>query len=264
MVCPALFITYIADQMLHVKTLIFLVVAMLTSDLCIAQNRMRTLEELINKDDPGWTYVRQWISKAKNSVEILPADSAKANEALYGIQVTTRSPMGAIVFNTGGLLVDHGWIRILGSGSEKLSRSLPGWNIGKTVSGLGEPPPCLIIADDVVGGFFLLNGGALGKDVGKVYYFAPESLAYEPLGISYTDFLDFCFNSNLDKFYEGMRWTGWKDSVSVLSADKVFNFYPMLWTKEGKDINQVSKRAIPVEEQYSLNMSFRKQLGLDQ
>jgi hypothetical protein len=48
-----------------------------------------------------------------------------------------------------------------------------------------------------------------------------------------------------------------------LSADKVFNFYPMLWTKEGKDINKLSRRAVPVDEQYSLNMSLRKQLGIE-
>ena len=39
------------------------------------------------------------------------------------------------------------------------------------------------------------------------------------------------------------------------------NFFPMLWTKEGKDINSVSKKAIPVEEQYDFNMDMKKQLG---
>jgi len=38
--------------------------------------------------------------------------------ALVAVQVTTRSPMGAIIYETGGILVDHGWIRILGSGCE--------------------------------------------------------------------------------------------------------------------------------------------------
>lgn len=67
----------------------------------------------------------------KNEIEILPKDSIQADSALFRTQVTTRSPMGAIIYETGGILVDNGWIRILGSGSEKLKRNFPEWNKGK-------------------------------------------------------------------------------------------------------------------------------------
>ena len=128
---------------------------------------MRTLDELMNKTEPGWLLVQKWIDSAKNVVEILPCDTAKAKDALYKVQVTTRSPMGAIVYSTGGLLIDNGWIRILGSGHPKLARSLPDWNKGKTFNEFGESPSFLLIADDAVGGFYALNGGGLGKDAGK-------------------------------------------------------------------------------------------------
>jgi len=108
-----------------------------------------------------------------------------------------------------------------------------------------------------------LNGGGLGKDLGKVYYFSPDDLEYEPLDITYTEFLQFCFDGDLDKFYEGKRWTTWRNEVSQLDGDKVFNFYPFLWTKEGKDINKISRKMVSVEEQYSFNLNMRKQLGLD-
>jgi len=228
-----------------------------------AQTKMRSLDELINKVDPGWTFVKQWIDSAKNKVEILSVDTVNAKNVLYNTQVTTRSPMGAIIFMTGGLLIDNGWIRILGSGNSKLNRTLPDWNKGKAFKDFGQPAPFLLIADDALGGFFILNGGGLGKDLGKVYYFSPDNLEYEPLNLTYSDFLNFCFNNNLDEFYQGYRWTNWMDEVSDLSGDKIFNFFPPLWTKEGKDVNKVSKRAIPIEEQYSLNLDFRKQLGLD-
>jgi hypothetical protein len=229
-----------------------------------AQTTMRSLEELINKTDPGWTFVKQWIDDAKNKVEILPVDPEKANDALYKTQVTTRSPMGAIVYMTGGLLIDNGWIRILGSGHSKLNRNLPEWNKGKSFKEFGEPPSFLLIADDAMGGFFLLNGGGLGEDLGKVYYFSPDNLKYEPLNLSYSDFLNFCLNNDLDDFYKGYRWTNWKEEVSNLSGDQIFNFFPPLWTKEGKDINKVSRSPVPVDEQYNLNLDFRKQLGLDE
>jgi len=240
-----------------------LIPLLIFTNSAFAQTKMRSLEELINKADPGWAFVKKWIDSAKNKVEILPVDTARAKEALFKTQVTTRSPMGAIIYVTGGLLVDDGWIRILGSGNIKLDRTLPDWNKGKTFNDFGEAPKYLLIADDVIGGFYLLNGGGLGKDLGKVYYFAPDNLEYVQLDITYTEFLLFCFNNDLDKYYKGERWTNWRDDVSKLSGNKVFNFFPCLWTKEGKDINKVSKKAVPIEEQYSLNLDFRKQFGLD-
>ena len=140
---------------------------------------------------------------------------------------------------------------------------LPDWNKGKSFKEFGQTAPFLLIADDAMGGFFLLNVGGLGNDLGKVYYFSPDNLEYEPLDLNYTDFLNFCFNNNLDEFYKGYRWTNWKEEISKLSGDKTYNFFPTLWTKEGKDINKVSRKAVPVEEQYNLNLDFRKQLGLD-
>jgi hypothetical protein len=228
-----------------------------------AQNNMQPIDQLINTTDPGWPLVKKWIKAAKNKVEVLPVDTAKAKDALYKTQVTTRSPMGAIVYSTGGLLIDDGWIRILGSGSAKLSRTLPDWNIGKSFAAFGEAPGFLLIADDAVGGFFILNGGGLGKDVGKVYYLSPDNLAYEQLDITYTEFLQFCFTTDLNKFYKGLRFTKWRDEVSKLSGDKVFSFFPFLWTKEGKDINKNKRSAVPVEEQYNLSIDMRKQIGLE-
>ncbi|HPF12041.1 MAG TPA: DUF2625 domain-containing protein [Flavobacteriaceae bacterium] len=243
----------------------FLVLASFTLISCtlFGQVKMRSLDQLINKEEPGWALVTEWIAAAKNKVEVLPADSLKAKDALYKIQVTTRSPMGAIVYSTSGLLIDNGWIRILGSGGEKMNRSLPEWNKGKAFDSFGEPAPYLLIADDVLGGFFLLNGGGLGTDLGKVYYFAPDNLEFEPLDLTYSDFLNFCFNYDMDDFYKGYRWNNWKIDVAKLTGDQVFNFIPYLWTKEGKDIANASKSAVSAEAQYLLNLDLRKQLGID-
>ena len=62
-----------------------------------------------------------------------------------------------------------------------------------------------MIADDAAGGYFLLNAGELGDDLGKVYYFSPDNLQYEPLRKTYFEFLQFCFNGQLEDFYENMQ-----------------------------------------------------------
>jgi hypothetical protein len=245
-----------------IKHLLIAIVT-LTNLAATAQTKMRPVNELINTTNPGWPMVKDWIESARNKVEILTADSANAKDALFKTQVTTRSPMGSVVYMTGGILVDDGWIRILGSGNPKLNRTLPDWNKEKSIEKFGEASPFLLVADDAIGGFYLLNGGGLGKDLGKIYYFSPDNLTYEPLDLTYSDFLQFCFNNDLNKFYKGKRWTKWRDEVSKLEGDKVFSFYPTLWSKEGRNINKTTRKVISIEEQYNLNIETHKQLGLD-
>jgi hypothetical protein len=222
--------------------------------------KMRPIEELINKEDSGWELVKEWRKEAKNEIEILERDSTKADLALFRTQVTTRSPMGAIIYETGGIIVDNGWIRILGSGSEKMKRSLPEWNKGKSFEEYGQAPPYLLIADDAIGGFFALNGGGFGnQDLGKIYYFSPDNLEWESLDIGYSDFILWTFTGEIDKFYEGLRWKKWKKEVKDTGADRVMNFYPFLWTKYD-DLEKSSRQDVPIEETWTMQMDVRNQL----
>ncbi|MGN8038952.1 DUF2625 domain-containing protein [Chitinophaga sp. 22321] len=224
---------------------------------------MRTLNELINTKEPGWDLVKDWINKGSNHIEILPKDSARAEQALYQTQVTTRSPMGAIIYETGGLLVDHGWIRVLGSGHEKLDRSLPAWNEGKSFTQTGEQPSFLLIADDVTGGFFAINNGGIAtqEGIGSVFYFAPDALEWENMEIGYSDFIGFCCSGDIEGFYKAFRWKGWQEDVAKMNGTQGMSFYPFLFTKEGKDMEKVSRKPVPMEELWLLQMQLKQQAG---
>lgn len=224
---------------------------------------MRPIEDLIDSEEPGWPLVQEWIAASRNKVEVLACAPAEAKVALVGTQVTTRSPMGAIVYSTGGILVDDGWIRILGAGSERLPSSLPEWNLGKSLAFSDEKPGFYLVADDVIGGGFAINGGALGTDVGKVYYLAPDTLEWEAMGRTYSEFLEFCFLADLDQFYGGYRWIGWRTEVATLPGDQSFNFFPPLFTKEGKDSTMRSRKAIAAAEQYFYTLDMRTQLRIE-
>lgn len=230
--------------------------------LLAEEKPMRKLEELINKEDPGWPLVQEWMADAKNKVEVLPPIDDKTREgALVATQVTTRSPMGAIVYESGGILVDHGWLRLLGSGSPRLPRSLPGFN--QSVAGGAATQGFLLVADDVLGGFFAVDGGGLGIKPGQVAYFSPASLKWEGLGVGFSDFLVWCFQGNLEEFYSEQRWPGWKEDIAKLSGDQAYSIYPPLWAKEGGPIEKRSRKAVPVMEIYSLNVELSKQLKKD-
>lgn len=224
-----------------------------------SQVKNRSVSELTS-DTSAWPLLLQDIANAKNKVQVLPLIKDQNKEAIYHTQVTTHSFMGAIVYFTGGILIDNGWIRILGSGSTKLKRSLPEWNKGKSFKEFGEYPTFLLIADDADGGFFAINGGEFGTDKGQIYYLSPKKLKWEALHISYTEFINFCLMGDLNQFYDDLRWKGWENDLKKLDGDHVFNFYPYLWTKEGKDINSAVKNIVPVQEQYDFNIDSIKAL----
>lgn len=212
---------------------------------------MKPLDELINLEEPGWELIDSWIKEAKNKVEVLQCSKEDGEAALYNTQVTTRSPMGAIAYQTGGLLIDYAWIRIFGAGCERLPISLPAWNKGKTIDEFGESASFWIVADDVIGGIFAINGGQFGDDLGKMYYFPMDSLEWEDMEMTYSDFIWWCFTGDLDKYYEGKRWEGWQDEIAKLPGDKVMSFYPYLFC-EAKSLEARHREPIPINESYGL------------
>jgi len=255
--------TLVRTFMNSVKKLITAFILTFSSLTIFAQYKMRTVEQLINRTDPGWTVIKQWIDSAKNKVQVLPVDTLKAKDALYKTQVTTRSIMGSIVFSTGGILIDNGWIRLLGSGCSKMKRTLPDWNKGKAFKEFGDRPAFFLVADDAAGGFFAINYGSFGKDIDSIYYLSPDDLKWEPLGMNYEDFVWFCFTGDLNKFYDGIRWNSWQKDIQALKADEVFHIMPPLWSREGKDIEKSQKNAIPIEESFNYTLHLQKTMGLD-
>ena len=219
---------------------------------------MRPLRELLS-DDPAWPYVQEWIADATKPVEVLPASEPDRSIALETMQVTTRSPMGAVVYETGGIVVDGGWLRILGSGHPRMPRSLPGGNKGRTWEEGQSAPPLLYVADDVVGGVFALDGGALGGPPGHVHYFAPDRLEWESLERGYSDFLAWALQGDLGAFYESLRWPGWRDEVAKLSGDQGISIYPFLWAA-GPPVEDRARKVAPIAEIVVMQFDVRRQM----
>lgn len=222
---------------------------------------MRQLSELLDRDDPAWPLVREWIAAAPFPVECLPAAMPQRDEALLQLQVTTRSPMGAVVYETGGLRIDSGWLRVLGSGSASLTRTLPAWNRALRWPGRTGSPQLLVVADDVLGGLFALNGGAFAGELGNVHYFGPDTLDWQNLGVGYSRFLAWSLGRGLTEFYGDQRWPGWQEELRGLSGDQALSIYPFLFT-QGLPIGERSRRAVPVTELFDLHMDLRGQLGM--
>ncbi len=223
--------------------------------------RARLMHDLapLLSEDSAWPAIEEWIATAENTVSILKPREPQRSEALVSLKLTTHSSLGALVYETGGLLIANGWLRILGSGNPRLPRSLVDWNRNHTWHKQNENPPLLLVADDVVGGLFAINGGAFEGPAGQVYYFAPDTLAWESLEVGYSDFLHWALSGDLSQFYDSFRWPGWIEEVSQLGGDEAFSIYPFPFAK-GPAIADRSRKVVPAAELFDLYMDLRRQL----
>lgn len=213
---------------------------------------MKQLDQLIELEDPALPLVQALLDQAQRPFELLAPGDARAR-VLLDLQVTTRSTLGAIAYETGGLLIDHGWLRVLGGGHPRLNRNLADWSKGRAEG-------YLLVADDVAGGFFAINGGGLGQDPGALYYWAPDTLMWEALEIGYSDFLGWALSDQLSAFYEDLRWPTWREDLQAASADQCFSFFPFLWTREGS-VQGSSRKVVDIAQQYAMNVDLARQLN---
>jgi hypothetical protein len=145
-------------------------------------------------------------------------------------------------------------VRVLGSGHPRLTRSVASWNAGRTIRQPGQTPPFVLVADDVLGGFFAINGGgAFAAEPGLVCYFTPDTLEWESLEIPHSEFVMWLLSGDQAKFYEGFRWDGWQAEVGALSGDMAYSFYPFLSAK-ADSIEDRSRMPVPIEELYRLHV----------
>lgn len=190
--------------------------------------------------------------RGQNNYEILSRDESRAQSELLGLQVTTRSPMGALVYSCGGIVIEGGWLCVLGSGCERMKRGIYSFNLGKIFSETGQMPSYLLVADDILGGFFAINGGAFDGKSGNVFYCAPDSGEWEDTQLGYSQFLYWALCGDISKFYELYRWDGWRDDVSKFSLDRVmFTLPPILWQDANVKLKQMKKDGTHVDEYFT-------------
>ncbi|WP_410604105.1 DUF2625 family protein [Amycolatopsis sp. lyj-90] len=179
----------------------------------------------------AWDELSETIAAAPCPVDVLPP-GPRAAECLDGLGVTTASWLGAVVDNSGGLLVDHGWLRVLGGGTDTLPDILTAQSFDTEH---------FLVAYDVLGGKFAWSPATMR-------YFAPDVLEWEDLDLGYSAWLHAMLGGALEGLYETLRWPGWQDEVAAARADQGIHLFPPPWSAEGKDVSRVSRKVVPMGE----------------
>lgn len=184
-------------------------------------NALLTLDDLVHLTDPAWPLVARAVETAPHPVDVLPRDPERAERTLLGLQLTTRSTLGSVAFYTGGVLVDSGWLRLLGSGHDRLARDVMRWN--RDTESAPRLTDAMLVADDVLGGFFALNGGGLPGELHQVHHLDPATLAWTDLGVGYTEFLHWACSDEIASFYRSSRERlgDWRAAVREVPGDGV-------------------------------------------
>jgi hypothetical protein len=207
----------------------------------------RDVDELSAVPDPAWPMLLDRIADAAVPVRLHEGTLAGRRSTLYRLQVTTRSTLGALAFHCGGLEVDHGWVKVLGGGAAGLP-DLAAINQLPQPSADSVPPALLVVAFDVLGGVFAVDGGGLGFSPGDVCYWAPDTLSWESTELGHTSFVGTLLSGGFSGFYAGLRWTGWEEEVESLPPGSGLSVYPPLSSEQGQDIGRCSRKPVPMAE----------------
>ena len=211
----------------------------------------RPIEELVNLEEPAWPEYEEIIKKSPVNIAMIPVSEEHGRQTLFDLQVTSRSPMGGVALNTGGLVVDNGWLRFLGGGTTLMASLATANNLDKenhlfNAGNIGY----ILVAYDVAGGHFAVDGGVLGSH-GSIFYAGPDNAyQWDNLGFGYGQFLYWAISdpANLQEFYSNIRWKGWESDAIHVSLQQAYSFFPLLSTVEGQDIEKVNRRLVPIQE----------------
>lgn len=231
---------------------------------------VRDITELVDVPDPAWPWLADDFASSFTGFTVLGPDADRCRDTLHQLQVTARSPLGAITLNTGGILVHDGWLRVYGGSGGPAG--LPGLAEVNDFPATVEPgwhlPAGLVIAHDVLGGVFALNGMAPEQhgrpgDPGGVVYFSPVSLTWEDMEMGHTAWLNWLADGGAASHYREVLWPTWRTEVAELSPRDGITVYPFLWSQEAQeDMAATTRKPAPLHQILDMHAAMCDQLGL--
>lgn len=217
----------------------------------------KTLQELMRTSDPAWPALEPRLTSAANHVVVLPADPMDGQRTIQALQSAADTTLGAIALNCGGLLVDAGWLRVLGAGNQRLPGSLLDWNGLNEGTAVRTVQGALVVGHDVVGGVFAVNGGGLPGAAGQVAYYSPDTHRWEELNMGYSAWLAWVLEGDLAGFYNHLRWADWEDDLDLLRGDQGVHLWPQPWMVKPFDPDDAVRTIVSVEQLTQLAFTGR-------
>lgn len=168
--------------------------------------------------------------------QILPPDPATADSVLLD------AALSEVVTRSGGLLIDSGWLRVLGSGGADLI-DITAANQGA----LGVEPYGVLVGYDVLGGQFSLAAES-ARMKPTMHYYQPDEARWLDLMIGYAEWLMLMLDGSTTEFYADLRWPGWREDTKNCPLDRGYALDPPPWSSRGRDVSTVSRQLEPIAD----------------
>lgn len=195
-----------------------------------------------------WNEIEDMFRKSQNTVYVEKANG-DTKEILEQLVINEQSVLGQIVLNISQIEV-NGYLRVLGGDSiADLNEAVKKYYKGNK----------LIVAYDIFGGIYAIGNGDFGGDTRDIWYFAPNSLEWESLGINYPQFIAWICSENVKAFYIDFKWNGIEDIIKDTKNNQAIMIYPFLWANEC-NIETAKKTIVPLEELIAINAEYRKKI----
>ena len=184
--------------------------------------------------------LKNYFEESETKITVLPNDNNKAHETKTVFQFDEETPLGTIVLQTGGIIFDQ-WVRVYGSGEIDFSQK------NRSLSPYGK----IIVAEDVAGGLFGID------EDNMIFYFAPDSLEWEELEISYPKLIQGFTEGGegIEKFFKSFRWEGWQEDTKDIKNNEGILYTPFLWTKEAS-IEGFPHKIVPIDEVQKIQLDI--------
>lgn len=205
-----------------------------------------------------WNDLKNMFQDSKKDIRIYEGNYTIGNIETEKNGINSNSVLGVIISFTSGICIDN-WIRIVGQQCDNRN-GISYYNSIEMNQMHLELSDMLLVAYDVIGGVFAINRGKFAEGAKKVWYFAPDTLEWECLEMSYSEFIAWVAQGDTDEFYNSMRWNQWQEDCKNIDFDKSFLIYPFLWSREC-EINHATKKVVPFSELMSINFEYVKTIN---
>lgn len=116
----------------------------------------------------------------------------------------------------------------------------------------------LLVAYDIFGGLFVVKDYQFGGE--QIWYFAPDTMNWENLKITYHNFIKWVCTDEFSLFYSDFPIEYTMDNLLRIEEDNVLLIYPYLWSKEYR-LGIPTINVVPFRELFWLNQDIYRQLN---
>ena len=200
----------------------------------------------------AWIEIEQLFQRSSNNIK-LQIEGNKNTDAIERLGVSERSVLGQVLINLASVEINN-YLRVLGKSDEK--NGIFSFNDKMKKYFHGNK---LIVAYDVWGGLFAIGNGDFEGDIRTIWYYAPDMLQWECLGINYAEFIAWACSENIKEFYKKFFCGNVEFLLKKVRGEEAILVYPFLWSKEC-NIENADKKVVPIEEIVALNIEYEKRM----